>query len=456
MKNYNSSREDQSEREMFYEFSNKKKMECERYQDCSWFQQDFLKDLSKSKLSPGEKEESNFSLNDFDLEMQYANDHTIPQVEDYLEVFDDDVFLDGNGKSLDVVNKFSWKSGDDKITFPNDNLNCDSHNAFCGLKKTDSFDSIEYISSNPADIVPITLMECMNNSGSASSGGNKEKCLKKNVSYTTDNYKENESMLSRNIKNENVNVNCVLGEKLDLNLDLPKVNFEQSMGDMKMNSKENNTLSSMPETCPNHNNLNLNQKKSVENNSQMSTESRRNTLKKDGKNSSIQNKPVCDEYSSIAERIKANAKRRVAKNYSVVAEEDGSDKDESEYEYDNDCETNESDSDDDYNTSESGSKRKCYGINKKSKTEDSKNNTEGVKDGSKSSDTYRERRDKNNEASRRSRQNRKNRERHMFKTLEEEERRNVKLRAEADVLEKQVTSLRQLLLQVVLRKADGT
>ena len=308
MKNYNSSREDQSEREMFYEFSNKKKMECERYQDCSWFQQDFLKDLSKSKLSPGEKEESNFSLNDFDLEMQYANDHTIPQVEDYLEVFDD-VFLDGNDKSLDVVNKFSWKSGDDKITFPNDNLNCDSNNAFCGLKKTDSFDSIEYISSNPADIVPITLMECMNNSGSglmgiiksevkketesylpesesviqsdnsdlnigreeiieeensndvsdlackatiadvkidnnklhfvdvtnavnvkASNGGNKEKCLKKNVSYTTDNYKENENMPSPNIKNENVNVNCVLGEKLDLNLDLPKVNFEQSMG----------------------------------------------------------------------------------------------------------------------------------------------------------------------------------------------------------------------------------
>ena len=219
-----------------------------------------------------------------------------------------------------------------------------------------------------------------------------------------------------------------------------------------MNSKENDTLSSMPETCPNYNNLNLNQKKS-ENNSQTSTESSRNALKKDGKNSSIQNKPVCDEYSSIAERIKANAKRRVAKNYSV---EDGSDKDESEYEYDNDCETNESDSDDDYNTSESGFKRKCYGINKKSKTEDSKNNTEGVKDGSKSSDTYRERRDKNNEASRRSRQNRKNRERHMFKTLEEEERRNVKLRAEADVLEKQVTSLRQLLLQVVLRKADGT
>lgn len=71
-------------------------------------------------------------------------------------------------------------------------------------------------------------------------------------------------------------------------------------------------------------------------------------------------------------------------------------------------------------------------------------------------DSYRERRDKNNEASRRSRQNKKDKERLMYQSLEEVERKNNDLRARADSLQKMVTCMRQLVLQVAQRRGSKT
>lgn len=156
---------------------------------------------------------------------------------------------------------------------------------------------------------------------------------------------------------------------------------------------------------------------------------------------------------SIAERIKTSAKRRRSTKYSI-SDLTGSDEEDRD------------DGDDDYDAHEDetswrrqvvprkrsrsstiSSESSCYSGGKKIKLEEP-----GCSSGN---DRYRELRDKNNEASRRSRQNRKDKERSMFTALEEAERKNVRLKARAEELEKLVTSLRQLLLQVVLKKGGA-
>lgn len=171
----------------------------------------------------------------------------------------------------------------------------------------------------------------------------------------------------------------------------------------------------------------------------------------DVQNSSVKSEVVEQESTSIAERIKTGVKRRQSKKINLK-EDISSDEENDPFEADEDEE------DEDFEYEEESPKRRCLSLTKrlKSYSSDSSCSTKRGKDCGETFDSYRERRDKNNEASRRSRQNRKNREKHLFESLDEEERRNVKLRAESDVLEKQVTSLRQLLLQVVIKKGEAT
>lgn len=564
-------------------------MECERYQDCSWFQQDWMKESLNNKLSLAETAEPIIDINEFDLEMQYALGHTIPMGENYLEVLDD-VLLEKNYK-LEEKSKNNLNTSESNAFSDfkmEENNACDTLNNFYGLKKTDSFDSMEYISStDPAEILPISLMECINSSNSNLAALNGIKCevkseldlspsesesqllpsdesdlnigreeivgeapvveITEQVNNTAIDFKldqllqpvvpTDESFIGSNLVPGNdfkskgrqdspiIKAEC-LGmnnntlkqdlEKVDLNLNLSKVNFEQSINvntpDLEFmdlvdfinevrqffnalfyalffcvtkffaligfllhnffniyfqdvskvyenesvsqvdSLPEVNTKTSSPQ-CKIENSNAVSQQKSQTKSQDVqvisSTSSASNSSLKGSSNVEVAD--LLDESTSIAERIKTKAKRRVAKRYSIIENSSASEEENDEF-----FESNDDQRDDDYEYGGSVSKRKCAPLKEKLKSLEYNNNCKKDKDTLEKIDSYRERRDKNNEASRRSRQNRKDRERHMFQTLEEEERRNVKLKAEAEVLERQVTSLRKLLLQAVLRKPDGT
>ncbi|KAK6617540.1 hypothetical protein RUM44_005128 [Polyplax serrata] len=554
----------QKEIKMFYDFSNKRKMECERYQDCSWFLQQSPVGCLKDKLSLAEAVEPIIEFNDFNIAMHNATEQITPGEENYLGIFDD-VFLQENEK-LEKSSKEEPDTSDMDFNF---NLGreetTDPFHPLYGLKKTDSFDNMEYISStNPAEILPITLMECINsgNSGlTALSLKNNIKREKEDSSTLEKQLPDSSSQIfesndgSLNIgreeivedengsevaeqtwKSHDVNLNLynppesqpvdktiksstvtfkgkqnndsataedntksnekhpkikeeqkgndVFNEKLDFSLDLAKVNFEQSLGvgtpdldfmdlvqfineDMSMKNQRTEYKAIAGEVTSTEDE----KYSSKENSEDVSSKCNENGQMESNTKTSVteSNKPAAttatetpDENTSIAERIKTKAKRRVAQRHPVIenvtTSEDEDNEDQEGYGED-DYDDEDDEDDDDYEYDEESPKRRCTGSSLKKRTRNFPDSTSvgrKQKDVKEPVDSYRERRDKNNEASRRSRQNRKDRERHMFKTLEEEERRNVKLRAESDLLEKQVTSLRKLLLQVVLRKADGT
>lgn len=151
---------------------------------------------------------------------------------------------------------------------------------------------------------------------------------------------------------------------------------------------------------------------------------------------------------SIAERIKTSSKRRRSTKYSIselTESDDDEDRDDGDEDYDH--------------YEEETSRRRSTNSRKRSRSTTSESScaSKKIKEEpvNSNSDRYRELRDKNNEASRRSRQNRKDKEKDMFRSLEDAERKNVQLKARAEELEKLVNSLRQLLLQVVLKKGSA-
>lgn len=277
-------------------------MECERYQDCSWFHQDLAKESLCNKLL-AESPEPIININELDLAMPYGNEHVLPKGEDYLEVFDY-MFLEENDK-IEKKLKNDFGSNEEYTFINSDNVEenpCDPFGNYYSLRKTDSFDNMELISStNPAEIIPISQIECLNNASGAlpalcsikketkdpeevessnsylmQSGENdlnigREEVVEEENSNQEDTKsiksEESKEVIHTSISSTDIftrsdsnntllkihepdnknslksvsmcntekhikveNLNAVKQNKLDLNLDLSKVNFEQSIG----------------------------------------------------------------------------------------------------------------------------------------------------------------------------------------------------------------------------------
>lgn len=156
---------------MFFEPSNKNEMNCERFLDCSWFQEK-PKDMDfSSRPSPVESSLPDFEKDFDDFEMQFADINNPPWGGEHLGIFDDD----------DDVKKLNDKIEEEKVYINNNPSNNDiylsynnykagnsvneTYNVNYLLKKTESFDSMKNIpTTNPAEVVPISFREKIINS----------------------------------------------------------------------------------------------------------------------------------------------------------------------------------------------------------------------------------------------------------------------------------------------------
>lgn len=551
-------------------------MECERYQDCSWFQEKPNTDFT-NKLSPAELTLPDIETNDFDLAMQFANRDTPPWGDDnHIELFDDDVKRAWNdtviGEKQKNINNpandyyytLNYKTGDNSVI---DTYNHDNY----VLRKTDSFDMKNISSTDPAEVVPISYREKLNNYGLYpfdevksevkeevelySPGSNsyvvdsddsdlligREETIE--VEENTENIQditeklpvkiwqeEKESEKSINLEARNMEEQLPLmynmtdipkvvpvalpvikndfSENLvpipiqvptaipkpNLSLELPKATFDQAVAvntpdldfmdlvdfinsDVASDPVIPSTTSSIqlcqpqpvvpePSQAPKPaekpkemqmRNTYLAIPRQVTSNSPedqklpkmviIKTPTTEKSPVNFSEMSTINFQDLADASVSIAERIKTSSKRRRSTKYSIseLTTSDDEDRDDNDEDYDH--------------YKEETSRRRFTNPRKRSRSTTSESScaSKKIKEEpvNSNNDRYRELRDKNNEASRRSRQNRKDKEKDMFKTLEDAERKNVQLKARAEELEKLVNSLRQLLLQVVLKKGGA-
>lgn len=141
-------------------------MECERYQDCSWFQEkpstvDFM-----SKPSPAELTTPEIESNDFDFTMQFANRDTPPWGdENHIELFDDDVKMAWNDTVIGEKEKNINNPANEY--YYNLNYKTEDNSVIDNyvLRKTDSFEIKNISSMDPAEVLPISYREKLNNYG---------------------------------------------------------------------------------------------------------------------------------------------------------------------------------------------------------------------------------------------------------------------------------------------------